>query len=117
MLDYSEYKSLIEILDQSDNTDAYKDLMKKEDKVLDTVNAVVNHYKEKQYKKKMFLNMSLAEVYNMLFLEWPLIMRDLSKAKTFNDYTGVVLKNNRPFFIGIVCLVVAVFLFFVHNSS
>lgn len=117
MLDYSEYQSLVDVLDKSELDDTYKDLMKKEDKVLDTVNAVVNHYKDKKHARKMFLHMSLSEIYNMFFLEWPSFIMDLKKVKTAQDIMDVVMKNNRIIYIGVVCMVMAIILFFVDTSS
>lgn len=117
MLEYSDYKSLVDILDKGDMDETYKELIKKEDKVLDTVNAVVNHYTDKKYKKNMFLHTSLNELYHLFFLEWPMMVRDVSKAKTMNDYLKAFLINNRPLYIGIMCVLMGVFLFFIQNSS
>jgi len=117
MLEYSEYESIVDILEKGDMDETYKTLIKKEDKVLDTVNAVVNHYKDKQYKKNMFMHSSLTELYNLFFLEWPLFARDLSKAQNLSEYLNAFLVNNRPLYIGIMCVLVGVFLFFIQNSS
>lgn len=117
MLEYSEYKSLVDILEKGDMDETYKELIKKEDKVLDTVNAVVNHYKDKKYKQRMFLHISLQELYTLFFLEWPMMIRDLSNAKSMDDYIKAFLVNNRPLYIGIMCVLVGMFLFFVQNSS
>lgn len=117
MLEYSEYKSLVDILDKSELDETYKELMKKEDKVLDTVNAVVNHYKEKQYKKKQFINMSIYEIYNLFFVEWPLIMIDLHKVKKFEDIIPLILKGYRPIYIGILLVLISFILFFLDNSK
>lgn len=115
MLEYSEYKSLIEVLDKSEDT--YKDLMKKEDKVLDTVNAVVNHYKDKKHKQSAFLHMSLTEIYHMFFIEWPAFWIDIKKVQSMQDMIDIVMKNNRLIYIGIVCVIAAMILFFVETSS
>lgn len=117
MLDYSEYKSLVDILDKSELDETYKELINKEDKVLDTVNAVVNHYKDKKAERKMFLHMSLNEIYKMFFLEWPGLWMDLTRVKTTKDVADAFLKNNRVIYLGIVCVVVALILFFVDTSK
>ena len=41
---YSEYKDILDIANRINVEDSYQDLMKKEDKVLDTVNNVVKYY-------------------------------------------------------------------------
>lgn len=117
MLDYSEYKSIIDILDKSELDDSYKDLMKKEEKVLDTVNHVVNSYNDKKVKKKQFIHMSIYEIYNLFFLEWPAFMKDLTKATSINDVFKLVLKNNRIIYIGIILVFTSVILFFIDNSK
>lgn len=117
MLEYSEYKALVDILDKSELDDTYKDLMKKEDRVLDTVNAVVNHYKEKRSDKKQFINMSIYEIYNLLFLEIPLMMMEMYKVKTIDDAVEVFTKNSRLVYIGIILVILSIFLFFIENSK
>lgn len=117
MLDYSEYKSLVDILDKSELDETYKKLMDKEDKVLDTVNAVVNHYKEKKIKKKQFIHMSLFEIYNLFFLEWPSFMMDIGKVQSFTDVGVIIMKNNRVIYIGILFVLISIFLFFIDNSK
>jgi hypothetical protein len=117
MLEYGEYKALVDILDKSELDDTYKDLMKKEDRVLDTVNSVVNHYKEKRSDKKQFVNMSLYEIYNLLFLEVPLMMIEMYKVETFEDFIVLFTKNNRLVYIGIILVILSTFLFFIENSK
>ena len=117
MLDYSEYKALVDILDKSEVDDTYKELMKKEDKVLDTVNAVVNHYREKRSDKKQFINMSIYEMYNLLFLEIPLMMMEMYKVKDINDIIEVLTKNSRLVYIGIILVILSIFLFFIENKK
>lgn len=117
MLDYSEYKALVDILDKSELDETYKELMKKEDKVLDTVNSVVNHYKERKQAKKQFINMSIYEIYNLFFLEWPLFIMDLYKVKKLDDFIVVVSKGNRLIYIGVMLVLISFILFFVENSK
>ena len=117
MLDYSEYKALVDILDKSELDETYKELMKKEDKVLDTVNSVVNHYQEKKTSKKQFINMSIYEIYNLFFLEWPLFIMDLYKVKTFDGFVKAVSKGNRLIYIGVLLVLISFILFFIENSK
>lgn len=117
MLDYSEYKSLVEVLEKSELDDTYKDLMKKEDKVLDTVNNVVNHYKDERYKEKSFVHMSLNEIYKVLFIEYHEFVKDITNIKDVNSLTFIVLKGSRPIYIGIVLILIAFLLFFISTSK
>ena len=117
MLDYSEYKSLVDILEKSELDDSYKDLIQKEDKVLDTVNAVVNQIKDKKSNQKQFMHMSLYEIYNLLFLEIPLLIKEVSGAQTSADVLRTLFKGHRVIYIGIVLVILSVILFFVDNSK
>lgn len=117
MLEYSEYKSIIDILDKSELDDSYKDLMKKEDKVLDTVNHVVNSYNDKKIKRKQFIHMSLYEIYNLFFLEWPSFMKDVTKATSLNDVFKLMIKNNRIIYLGCILVFVSFILFFIDSSK
>ena len=117
MLDYSEYKALVDILDKGELDETYKELMKKEDKVLDTVNSVVNHYKDKKHEKKQFVHMSIYEIYNLFFLEWPLFLMDLYKVKGVDDFISVISKGNRLIYIGVLLVLISFILFFIDNSK
>lgn len=117
MLDYSEYKSLMDIVDKSDAESMYPDLMKKETKVLDTVNHVVNHYKDTNSQNSMFMHKSMYEIYNLFFLEWPVIMSELLKVKSVDDVIDVLTKNDRLIYIGILLVLASFILFFVNSST
>ena len=85
ILDYSDYISIVDTLEKSDIDDVYVDLMKKEDRVLDTVNNLVRYEEKKQRRNKNFLQMSIHELYTLLFLEIPQISKELERAKRFED--------------------------------
>lgn len=117
MLEYSEYKSLVDILNQSDLDESYQTLMKKEEKVLDTVNAVVNYYKDKRTKEKQFVHMSLYEIYNLFFLEWPAFLNDVLHVKSMEDISRVIFKGHRVIYIGLLFVITSFILFFVISSK
>lgn len=117
MLDYSEYKSLIDILDKSDAANTYEDLMKKETATLDTVNAVVNHYRDRRVENKQFVHMSLYEIYNLFFLEIPVLARDLKGVKDLKGAALVLMQGNRPIYLGILLVAVSLILFFIYSSK
>ena len=52
MLEYSDYKSLVNTLEQSNHDNTYQELINKEDKVLDTVNRVIKNYRDEDVKEK-----------------------------------------------------------------
>jgi hypothetical protein len=117
MLDYSEYKSLIDTLEKSELDETYKDLMKMEGSVLDTVNAVVNQVRDKKSNDKQFMHMSLYEIYNLLFLEIPLMIKEVNNAKTSGDVVRTLFKGHRVIYIGIMLVLISIILFFVNSSK
>jgi hypothetical protein len=116
MLEYSEYKSLVDILEHSNPDTAYTDLMNKENKVLDTVNGVINHYKDKKVEEKQFIHMSLYEIYNLFFLEMPEIMKELEKSQNVEDVMKILFLGKRVIYIGIMLVLISIILFFVNSS-
>jgi hypothetical protein len=116
LLDYSEYTSLIESLEKSEVDDTYKDLMKKETSVLETVNNIVQHERTKVTKRRQFLHMSIHEIYTMLFLEIPQITKELERARSVEDVMKVFFKGHRIIYIGLILVFVSIFLFFVEST-
>lgn len=117
MLDYSEYQSLLDILDKSELDNTYTDLIKKEESVLDTINAVVNNIQDKSYEKKQFIHISLYELYTFLFLEIPRIGIELGTATSFKDLMIIIFKGYRIIYIGMLLVMISFFLFFYNNSK
>ena len=110
-IEYAEYKDVVDILNKSDPDQAYQDLVKKEDKVLDTVNNVVKYYTDKSFAKGDFTQQSVLDVVANFFTVWGLILKELSENK---DPAKIFTKDDRLIYIGIMVLVVAFILFFIH---
>lgn len=112
-LEYAEYNDLVEIIDKSSAETAYQDLMAKEVKVLDTVNNVIKYYKDNEIKNQEFINMPLSMIINLFFNTWIKILEDVIKSRTLTDFYQSFTKDDRKFYIGIMCIIISVFLFFV----
>lgn len=112
-IEYSEYKSLVDILDASsnDNASTYEDLMQKERSVLDTVNHVVRHIKDNEVKNSLIFEKSLDQIAQKMFVMWPVIIKELGGVKNPEDVISIVTKNDRAVYIGITLVLVAFFLF------
>lgn len=117
MLEYSEYKELIDVLNDSDRTNTYEELMKKEDKVLSNVNAIVKNYKDREHNDTQFVNWSVHKVFNKLFTEITLIMYEIYNIKTVNDLSRLFSSSTRLLLIGIFMIIIAIFLFFIEISK
>lgn len=115
--DNIDYQALLLLLKKSEPKDVYEELMKKEEKVLDTVNRVVNYSNEKELKESEFLNKTVAQHVSGLFWAMKGIMSELYRMKTIQDVKSTLTKDDRMIYIGIMLLCIAFFLFFVINSS
>lgn len=113
VLEYSEYKEIVDVLEKSSAENTYQDLMKKEEKVLDTVNKVIKHYNDNEVKETQFVNQSLSTIVMRFFTVWQDIMHDLTRS---DNITDVLKKDDRLFYIGIMCILIATVLFFVDSS-
>lgn len=117
MLDYSEYTSLVDVLEKTELDDSYKELMKKETKVLDTINNVIEQKKTTINRRGEFLHMSLTEIYTLMFLELPQLFKELNTVSSLDDVMKAIFKGHRIIYIGIFMVLGGVFLFFLDNTS
>lgn len=111
-----EYDKLVRLLNSSDTSAVYEELIQKEQRVLDTVNRVVNYSNEKQVVASEFMNMSLDSIIHALFWNLRLVFRDVIGAKNAQDIWRTLTKDDRPIYFGILLVLLALFLFFVFIS-
>lgn len=117
MNDNVDYKQLLFLLEKSNPTEIYEKLMQKEERVLDIVNRVVNVSNQQELANKEFMNKSLNEHVSSFFWTLKKLSYDLAKAKTFKQISNELRKDERPMYIGVFLLLIAIFLFFVIISS
>lgn len=117
MLEYSDYKDVIEILSRTDNDNTYQDLLKKEDKVLDTINAVVKTYKDRNIVDKQFINRPIAENISRFWMDMNLMAKELFNIGDISQIITVLQKGERIIYIGLICMMFALILFFVDISK
>lgn len=114
-ISYSEYSSLVDILEKS-NDQTYEELMKKEKNVLSTVNNVVNHINSRDAKSDQFINSSISDTAMNFFLFWPNLFNDLGKSKTYPEVLDSITKDHRIIYIGMSFIVCAFLMFLVESS-
>lgn len=112
-----EYSQLVDLLNKSRPQDVYEELMKKEEKVLDTINRVVNYSNERETVKSEYMNMSINEHVHTLFKVVKQVQNDLFKAKSLKDVSATMLADDNMFYIGCLLVFVAIFLFFIIIST
>lgn len=112
MLEYSEYKDLIDILQVSNHENTYQELMKKEEKTLDTVNNVVRQFRDKKVEETQFVNMPVAFVVNRFFNVWIEIWNEVLVAKTPKQILAILSKDDRLIYIGVTLIILSIMFFF-----
>jgi hypothetical protein len=119
MIEYSEYKSLVDILKESNQDNTYQDVMKKEEKVLDTINSVVKYYKDTDVKEQQFVNQPMQYVLFRFGNVWLDIYNDIinQRVDTLQKMFRIFTKDDRLVYIGLMCIVISVLLYFVDNTS
>jgi hypothetical protein len=113
MLQYSEYKSLVDILEKSNDYDGtYQELMGKEEKVLDTVNKVIQVYKDDDIRKlkyKNFLDYSIHEAIFKFFNVWIEMFNEIVARENILD---VIQKEDRLTYIGMMLILLSFCFYF-----
>lgn len=117
-IQYSEYKSVVELLNKSNQDTVYQDLMKKEDKTLDTINKVIKYYKDNDYKNKEFINISFWEAVMRFGDVWTELYTDLSNTKNYDmSIIRIIMKDDRPIYVGITIIIIALIMLFIMISD
>lgn len=116
MLEYSDYKSLVNTLEQSNHDNTYQELINKEDKVLDTVNRVIKNYRDDDVKEKEFINHTISQVVYKFFNIWIEIFNDLLNSDG-NDIFDIFTRDDRLVYIGIMFIFISIFLYYVEISK
>jgi len=119
MIEYSEYKSLVDTLQESNMDTTYQEVMKKEAKVLDTINTVVKYYRDADIKENQFVNLPVHYVIFRFLNVWLEIYKDMvqGNVKTFDKFVGIFAKDDRLIYVGCMCILISALLFFVNTTS
>lgn len=113
MLDYSEYKSFVETLEQSNHENTYEEVMRKEEKVLDTMNRVIRYHRDIDLKDKQFMNLPVAVAVQRFFMVLNDIFSELVNGK-YDSLSGVFTKGDRLIYIGALLILLSIFIYYVE---
>jgi hypothetical protein len=115
MIEYSEYKSIVDTLQHSNQETTYSEMMAKENKVLDTMNQVIKHYRDDTIQTKQFTNMPIAFVVYRFFNIWIEIYHDILDRK--ENVLTALSKEDRLIYVGIMCILFSVILYYVEITQ
>ena len=112
-MEYSDYDSVVNLLQKSDNGNAYQDLMIKEKDTLDKANNVIKYYNDRDYEKKQFINMSFYDTLMKTMDVFNDITSDIIKVQSITDFKDVMTKKDRLIYIGVLIVILSLFIFFI----
>lgn len=122
MLEYSEYKNLVDILQSSNQETTYQEVMSKETKVLDTLNSVIKNYRDDTVNTRQFINTPFAMIVNRFFNIWIDIFSEIGNIK-YNDsmviknVTNVFIKEDRLIYIGIFLILISFIMYYIDITN
>ena len=108
-IQYAEYEELVDILARSDTDNSYEDLMKKESKVLDTVNAVVKHHQQKKAESKSFTHMHFVDLAYHFISDMNAMFKELVSVSTNEPekIIPILTDGNRLIYWGILLVFIS----------
>lgn len=122
MLEYSEYKDLVDILQSSNQESTYQDVMSKETKVLDTLNSVIKNYRDDTVNTRQFINTPFALIVNRFFNMWIDIFTELSNIKydksiSIKNYFNIFIKDDRLIYMGIMLIIISFIIYYIDITN
>jgi hypothetical protein len=117
MSDYMEYKNLLNLLEKSDVSTVYDELIKKEENVLHTINRVANLQSQEKSDKNDFTKLQLHQIIFKMMTTLKEIHEELLKSKSPKDVPNIFMKDDRKIYLGIFLVILAMFLFFICIST
>lgn len=111
-LEYSDYKSLINTLEQSNHDNTYQEMIGKEEKVLDTMNNVIKYYRDADVKEYEFINLSITQAVYRFFNIWIEIFNELIDRKNSEKIQTILMKDDRLVYIGIMLIIISICIYY-----
>ena len=115
MLEYSEYKTLIDTLEQSNQDSTYQEVMSKESKTLDTINRAIKVFKDEEVKHTMFVNKPIAEIVLKFLDTWIAIIKEITeKGYSMNNIVNIFNTKDRLVYVGISLIVLSIVFYYME---
>ena len=95
-----------------DRSAAWKELVDKEERVLRTVDRVVNDSRDQALKGTSLMHMSLASAFRAFTAALPVMLQDALDSRTPADVATALLSKERKIWAGLLLIVAAAFVFF-----
>lgn len=104
-----EYRQLMDAIQGRGRfgPEVYGNLMNTEERVLDTVDRVVNDARLQRVTRASFLNMSLLEIAGRTADVLRAVYLDLFAVRSVHDFVKAFTKKDRRIYLGLVLIVIA----------
>jgi hypothetical protein len=93
-------------------SELYQQLMAKEERVLNTVDRVVNVSQKLELERQLFVNSSVHQIWQRTLQLIPQIMQDITTMKTPLDVGPILLRDDRKIYVGLIIVGAALLAFF-----
>jgi hypothetical protein len=92
--------------------DVWRELVQKEERVLKTVDRVVNTARDEAIRSSSLLHTPMADAYKMLMLELPLMLREALEARDGPALYAALLDKRRKVYCGVLLILAAALMMF-----
>lgn len=92
----------------------YEELIQKEERLLKTLNRVVDYSNKKEMESKEFINMPVKDVAKGFMSSMLELFEDLVKIKTPDQLVTAMMQSDRIIYFGLLVIVFSVILFFLN---
>ena len=110
---FQNYSNMLALLnnDSMSRKEIYNELMEKEEKVLDVSSRMANQEQKKSLDSNLFVNLSISDIIARFAYNWQNIFTELLIQKKFDELPIILFQNERKFYVGMMLLMIAIFLF------
>ena len=110
--EFMKFDEFTKLLKSAKPEHLYEELVQKEDKLLQTMNRVVDYSNKKDMQSKEFLNTPVKDVARGFMSSMLGLFEDLVKMKTIDQLIPAMMQADRIIYSGILIIVFSVILFF-----
>jgi len=114
-----EYQELRDIIARRgrNGDEVYSNLMNVEQRVLDTVDRVVNDARLQEIERNSFLNMSLLEIAGKTAQVLRDTYLDMYRVRSVRDFVRAFTKRSRRIYLGIVLVLISIILLVLNATA
>lgn len=110
--EFMEYNDFAKLLKSSKPQHLYEDLINKEDRLLQTLNRVVDYSNRKELEAKEFLHTPVKDVAKGFMSSMLELFEELFKVKSRDQLIALMTDADRIIYFGILIIIFSIILFF-----